>query len=238
MAVTGFGIPANSGSQANVASFNISASLGSGHTCGLVFVATHGAGDLITGVTWNGVTMTRLYKAEDTDTEPGAVVAYFLQGITNGAVTVSRTNNAVVTVGYAIPISASGACEAYQTITRVSSTENINADTSATGTGASGEVNVDDGSTGMDSLRFAVYYSGAATPPAAGPNSQSQSSLDSTSFGSRLVSEGALGQGSRPIGAATGTTDDWAMVAVVVRQIPPPATRVPYSTPYPQLLAH
>jgi hypothetical protein len=215
----GFVASATSGSQASVASFNIG-TLGTGARCGIVFVATHGTGDLITGVTWNGVAMTRLYRAADTDTEPGSVVAYFLDNVSNGTITVSRTNNAVVTVGYAASISAASACEAYQTITRVSATQNTDADTSTTGTGASGEVAVDDGSPGSDSMRFAAAYSGAATPPSNGTNSTALQVLDSTALGSRFVRETTAGQGSRNVGFATGTTDDWAMVAVAVREAP------------------
>jgi hypothetical protein len=216
----GFVASATSGSQASVASFNIG-TLGTGARAGIVFVATHGAGDLISGVTWNSVSMTRLYRAADTDTEPGSVVAYFLDNVTNGTITVSRTNSAVVTVGYAASISAAAGrgCEVAQTITRVSSTQNTDADTSTTGTGASGQVAVDDGSiSGSNSMRFAAYYSGAATPPAAGTNSTGLQVLDSTAFGSRFVRETTAGTGSRSVGSATGTTDDWALVAVAVRE--------------------
>jgi hypothetical protein len=101
----GFVASATSGSQASVSSFNIG-TLGTGARAGIVFVATHGAGDLISGVTWNSVSMTKLYRAADTDTEPGSVVAYFLDNVTNGTITVSRTSSAVVTVGYAASISA------------------------------------------------------------------------------------------------------------------------------------
>lgn len=215
----GYVASATSGSQASVASFNIG-TLGTGARAGIVFVATHGTGDLITGVTWNSVAMTRLYQAADTNTEPGSVVAYFLDNVTNGTITVSRTNNAVVTVGYAASISAAGACEAYQTITVGVATQNTNADTSSTGTGDSGEVSVDDGSPGTNSMRFAAFYTGAATPLSAGTNSTSLQSLDSTSFGSTFVRETTAGQGSRSVGAATGTTDDYALVAVAVREIP------------------
>lgn len=230
----GYVASASSGSQASVASFNIG-TLGTGARCGIVFVCTHNsATDIITGVTWNSVSMTLLYSATDTDTEPGRVEAYFLDNVSNGTITVSRTNNATVTVGYAASISASSACEAYQTITRVSSTQNTNADTSTTGTGSSGEVAVDDASPGTNSMRFAAYYSGAATPPAAGTNSTNLQVLDSSAFGSRFVRETTAGQGSRNVGAATGTTDDWALVAVAVREIPvvsqfpfPPAVMPP-----------
>jgi hypothetical protein len=209
---------ATSGSQASVASFNIG-TLGTGARAGIVFVATHGTGDLITGVTWNGVAMSLLYRAADTDTEPGSVVAYFLDNVTNGTITVSRTNNAVVTVGYAASISTGGAAAVVtQTITRVSSTQNTNANTSTTGTGASGEVAVDDGSRGVNSIRYAAAFTGAATPVAQGTNSTTLHSLDSTAFGSSFVRETNAGQGSRNVGFATGTTDDWALVAVAVSE--------------------
>lgn len=224
------------GAGVSVASFNLTGTLGTGARAGVVFVATHGTGDLITGVTWNSVAMTKLYRAADTDTEPGSVVAYFLDNVTDGTITVSRTNNAVTTAGYAASVSALGACEAYQTITRVAATQNTNADTSTTGTGASGEVAVDDGSPGTDSMRFAAAYTGAATPVNGGTNSTLAHSQDSTAFGSSFVRESTAGQGSRNVGFATGTTDDWALVAVAVREIP--ATRVPYRSHLPQLLAH
>lgn len=219
----GFVASASSGSQASVASFNIG-TLGTGARAGIVFVATHGTGDIITGVTWNGVAMSRLYRAADTDTEPGSVVAYFLDNVTNGTITVSRTNNAVVTVGYAASISATGKTAVRQTITRVSSTQNTDADTSTTGTGASGEVAVDDGTRPTNSMRFAAAYTGAASPVLAGTNSTLLQSLDSTAFGSSFVRETTAGTGSRSVGFATGTTDDWALVAAVVSEIDVTAT--------------
>jgi hypothetical protein len=222
----GFVASASSGSQASVASFNIG-TLGTGARAGIVFVATHGSNDIITGVTWNGVAMSLLFKAMDTDTEPGAVEAYFLDNVTNGIITVSRTNNATVTVGYAASISAASACEAFQTVTLASTAQNTNADTSSGGTGPSVEVNVDDGSPGTNSMRFAAAYSGAATPPLQGTNSTNLQVLDSTALGSRFVRETTAGQGSRPVGFATGTTDDWALVAVAVREVPAPATDDP-----------
>lgn len=230
----GFVASATSGSVSSVSNF-VLGTLGTGARAGIVFVATHGTGDLITSVTWNSVGMTRLYQAVDTDTEPGSVVAYFLDNVTNGAIQVFRTNNAVVTVGYAASISAASTCEVFQTITRVSATQNTNADTSTTGTGASGEVAVDDGSPGTNSMRFAASYTGAATPVAQGTNSTALQSLDSTALGSSFVRETTAGQGSRNVGFATGTTDDWALVAVAVRETP--AAQAPYTNPMPPLLA-
>jgi len=227
---------ATSGSQASVATFDIG-TLGTSARCGIVFVATHGTGDLITGVTWNTVAMTRLYQGSDTDTEPGSVVAYFLDNVSNGIITVTRTNNAVVTVGYAASVSALGPCSVYQTLTRGGNAGSAtDADSTGTGTATSGEVAVTDGSPGTSSMRFSAFYTGAATPIAAGTNSTSLQTLDSTAFGSTFVRETTAGQGSRSVGAATGTTDDWALVAVAIREVPPPPG--PRSTPYPQLLAH
>jgi hypothetical protein len=213
---------ASSGSQASVASFNIG-TLGTGARAGIVFVATHNsATDIVTGVTWNGVAMTLLYRATDTDTEPGVIEAYFLDNVTNGLVTVSRTNNATVTVGYAASLStASVPAYVSQVITRVASTQNTNADTSTTGTGASGEVAVNDGSPGSSSMRFAAAYTGAATPLGAGTNSTALQSLDSTALGSSFVRETTAGQGSRNVGFATGTTDDYAAVFVAVSEATP-----------------
>jgi hypothetical protein len=214
----GFVASATSGSQASVATFNIG-TLGTGARAGIVFVAIHNsATDIITGVTWNGAAMTLIGKATDTDTEPGVVKCYFLDNVTNGVITVSRTNNTVVTVGYAASISAAMATRVSQYITRVSSTQNTNADTSTTGTGASGEVAVDDGSPGTSSMRFAAAFTGAASPVGAGTNSTLLQSLDSTAYGSSFVREATAGQGSRNVGFATGTTDDWAVVAVAVSE--------------------
>jgi hypothetical protein len=214
----GFVASATSGIQTSVASFSIG-TLGTGARAGIVFVCTFGSSTpKDTGVTWNGTAMTLLYSAIDTDTEPGCVRAYFLDNVTNGTITVSRTNDAVAVVGYAASISAATATEVAQVITRVSSTQNTNADTSTTGTGASGEIAVDDGGRPADSMRFAAFYSGAATPPSNGTNSTALQVLDATSYGSRFVRETTAGTGSRSVGAATGTTDDWAIVAVAVSE--------------------
>jgi len=234
----GFVASASSGSQASVASFSIG-TLGTGARAGIVFVCTHNSATAVdTGVTWNGVSMTFLFSATDTDTEPGVTRAYFLDNVANGTITVTRTNNATVCVGYAASISAASACEAFLTRTRAGGVENVNANTSQTGTDTSGELSLDDGSPGTNSMRFAAAYTGASTPVAQGTNSSALQSLDSSLFGSSFVRETTAGQGSRPVGFASGTTDDWAMVAVAVREVPAASTLPPRSTQMPQLLAH
>lgn len=222
---------ASSGAQSSVASFNISASLGTGGRCGIVFVVTYAnvGVPIETGVTWNGTSMTQLYSGADTNTEPGAVRAYFLDNISNGAVTVSRTNNTVVCVGYAASVSALGECEVYQTVTvGGAGTTNTNANTSEAGTAASGEVAVDDGSPGTSSLRYAANFTGNASPLSAGTNSTSLNTHDATAFGSTFVRETTAGQGSRNVGFATGVTDDYAVVAVAIREKPASVPGFPF----------
>lgn len=227
----GFVASATSGSQASVASFNIG-TLGTSAQCGIVFVCTHNSATAVdTAVTWNSVSMTLIGSSTDTDTEPGVTRGYFLDGVTNGTITVSRTNNATVCVGYAASISANSACDIAQWVTQGGGgTFNVNANSSEAGTTGSTEQPVDDGSPGTNSMRFAAAYSGAATPPAAGPNSTALQVLDSTAFGSRFVRETNAGQGSRSVGFATGTTDDWAFMAVAVREIPAKAPPFRHNT--------
>jgi hypothetical protein len=86
-------------------------------------------------------------------------------------------------------------------------------------------------------MRFAACWSGAATPPLNGTNSTALQLLDSTAYGSRFVRETTAGQGSRQVGFATGTTDDWALVAVAVREEPPPPAMRGHRA-HPQLIAH
>lgn len=220
---------ASSGAQSSVASFNISASLGTGARAGIVFVVTYATSTPVeTGVTWNGVSMNQMYQGGDTNTEPGVVQSYFLDNISNGAVTVTRTNNATVCVGYAIAASAASAAEAYQTVTvGGAGTTNTDANTVESGTAASGEKAVDDGSPGTSSMRFAASYTGNISPLGAGTNSTSLQSHDATAYGSSLVRETTAGQGSRSVGFATGITDDYGFVAVAVREAPV-VTDVPF----------
>lgn len=220
----GFVNSATSGAQSSVGSFNIG-TLGTGARAGLVFVVTYAnSGAAIeSGVTWNGQTMSLLYSGADTNTEPGIVRAYFLDNVTNGLITVTRTNNTVVCVGYAISISAAAglSLEVAQVKTvGGDGTVNTNANTSTSGTAASGEYALDDGSPGTSSMRFAASYTGNLSPLGQGTNSTALQSHDQTAYGSSMVRETNAGQGSRNVGFATGITDDLAAVAVAVREKP------------------
>jgi hypothetical protein len=208
----------------------------------LVFVLSIQSTGDDTSVTYGGIAMTLLpYSGSDTDTEPGTIRAYFLDGVPSGAQTVlvNRVNDATSMIGNCVTVTAATACEPYLpgVITQGGSSQNTAATTSGTGTGASGEVAVDDGSPGTDSMRYQAHYTGAATPLGAGTNSTSLHTHDFTSFGWTLVRETTAGQGSRSVGVATGTTDDRASVAVAIREYPPPIeTRARVN--HPQILAH
>jgi hypothetical protein len=168
---------------------------------------------LDTGVTFGGVAMTAVPGGLAVDTvgsgEPGAVRAYYLDNIVQGAstaVVVNRTNNAVVMYGSAETFTAAGACEPFGIVVQSED-------------GAIAQVNVDDGSPGTDSMRVACAYTGAAAPPTAGANSTLDTSIDFGAFGVSTLHETTAGQGSRPVGGVAGS-DDRAYVLFAVRETP------------------
>jgi hypothetical protein len=190
----------------------------------IVFVLSiQGTGD-DTAVTYGGAAMALFGSGADTDTEAGTVRGYFLDNVATGAqdVVVTRVNDATQMMGMAATVTALGACEVYSAgrITKGGGTTQTGVDTSATGTQASGEVSVDDGSPGTSSLRYAAFYTGGATPIAQGANSTLLNNHDFTAFGWTMVRETTAGQGARSVGVATGTTDDTAAVHVAVREVP------------------
>lgn len=184
-----------------------------------------------TGVTYGGAAMTLIGSGSDTDTEPGTVRCYYLDNVASGAqsIVVSRVNDATQMMGMAATVTAGAATDAYAggMVTCGGNQQNTGSNSSGTGTAASGEKSVDDGSPGTDSVRYAAYYSGSATPIAAGANSTLLNNHDFTSFGWSMVRETTAGQGARNVGVTTGTTDDRAAVHIAVRETPaapPPAS--------------
>lgn len=190
----------------------------------IVFVLSVASTAKDTSVTYNSVSMNLIGSGVDTDTEPGFVRCYYLDAPSTGSQTVlvNRTNDATQVQGFAATVTAASATEVYTAgmITQGGSSQNTGANTSGTGTAASGEASVDDGSPGTNSLRYAAYYTGAATPIAAGANSTSLQTEDYTAFGWTFVRETTAGQGSRSVGVTTGTTDDRASVHIAVRETP------------------
>jgi hypothetical protein len=148
-------------------------------------------------------------RAVDTAGEPGDCKAWFLGSdlpTTTTTVRVNRTNNTNVMYAVAITVTAGGTTET----TGVLLEENDQALT---------EENIDDGSPGTDSVRYAGLNSGAGAVLPVGANSTGLQSID---FGSRTVTtvrETTAGQGSRPVGWSAAS-DDVAAVYLAVREPP------------------
>lgn len=190
----------------------------------LVFTFVNANADNATSVTYGGVGMTAVSggRAVDTAGEPGDCKAWFLgSGIPTGnqTVQVNRTNNA--SVMYAVAI----------TVTAGANTE-TNGVVLVQGDGTCAQQSVTDGSTGVDSMRFAGINSGLSsvaslTPPASpGPNvlanGANSTLLQSIVIGTRccaVVRETTAGQGSRSVGFASVTSDDRAAVHLAVREV-------------------
>lgn len=167
------------------------------------------ATDIITSVTYGGTAMTAVTSgfAADTANEPGFCKAYFLgASIPTGtqAVVVNRTNNANV-------------CYA------MCATQTADSDTAYAGVQTQAEnqvrseINIDDGSPGTNSLRYAGAYNGASSNPAAGANSTNIIGIQFAAQGAGMVRENTAGQGARPVGFS-GLSDDWAAVFLAVKE--------------------
>lgn len=221
-----------SADSASVASFTWNHAGGASARAAIVFVMSYAVSTAKdTGVTYGGVSMSLVGSGIDSDTEPGVVRCWFLDNVATGNqdIIVTRTNDATVVRAHAASVSALGVCEAYAAgrVTKGGATTNTGSDTSATGTQASGEAGVDDGSPGTNSLRYGMWYTGAATPLSAGTSSTALGNNDQTAFGVTFVRETTAGQGSRNIGVATGTTDDVAAVLIAIREAPAAAPEDP-----------
>lgn len=107
----------------------------------------------------------------------------------------------------------------------VACTYTANADTILTGFVllqgdlALAQQNVNDGSPGHNTLRYAGGFSGLAAVPAAGANSTLLQSIDFGNQTMTVVRETTAGQGSRPVGV-TGASDDVAFTHFAVVERP------------------
>ncbi len=176
----------------------------------LVFVHTISASDFITSVTYGGTALTRVAGAVaiDATVEPGRTDMFFLgSGLASGnqTITVNRTNNATIMYASAATVTAG-------------------ADVNVTGIQVEEDnqslapVAIDDGSSGIDSLRYAATYYGANSPAPAGTGSTLLTSIDLGSFGNSMVRETTAGQGARNVGFSAAS-DDVAAVYVAVREV-------------------
>lgn len=178
----------------------------------LVFVLTILATPKDTGVTYDGQAMTLVSGGEANDTagEPGTIRTYFLDNVpaTDPAnVVVSRTNDATVMYAVCATVTAAGAVE----VTGIVLLEEQ---------GTFAEQNVDDGSPGTNSERYAFGYYGGASPPPQGTNSTLLFGIDFTAFGANFVRRTNVGQGSLAVGFTQATSDDRAGVHIAVREAP------------------
>lgn len=178
----------------------------------LVFVhVTNNATDTVTSVTYGAVTLTRVPggAAVDAAGEPGRTDLFFAgAGLPAGnqTVTVNRLNNTRIMYATAATVTAA-------------TDTNVLGIVLLEGDGTLAQQNVNDGSPGSNSVRYAGAFSGLNAPPAAGANSTLLQSIDLGNQTAALVRETTAGQGSRPVGFSSGTTDDRAVVHVAVREL-------------------
>lgn len=187
----------------------------------LVLVYTFADQDLVSSVTYGGVSVPAVSGGEAvcTETEASRCRAFFLgSSIPTGTqtVVVNRTNNATVMYAHSFNVTAGGDTEV--------NTAGIVLQTTS---GTLAEVNVDDGSPGTNSQRFAGITSGLGALTLIDPGANSTTFADlQIDIGARIayaVWETTPGQGSRPVGFVSATTDERSAVYLAVREIAAPA---------------
>lgn len=182
----------------------------------LVFVITMlgYVSSLVTSITYGGQALTFVpgSRARDTASEPGASEAWFLgAGIPTGEQTVvlNRTNTTNPIWGVCITVTAGQNTEINEAgIVLLQESQSLV------------EQNVDDGSPGTNSVRYAGLYSGygAAAPPGANSTALQDVAGPSNTLWGVVVRETTAGQGSRPVGFSLGTFDDTAATHLAVRE--------------------
>lgn len=184
----------------------------------LVFTVEQGASGSteISSVTYGGVSMTAVSggQAVDTTSEFGRVQAWFLgSGIPTGSQTVVVNINTDLGVQYhnavCATVTAGGAAEVYTTGIVLFQDD-----------GTYSSQLVSDGSNGIDSLRFALGWSGWSDPVAVdSANTTSLFANDMGVYGWRFARETTAGQGSRGVGFSDSNYDDRAAVHLAIREI-------------------
>lgn len=183
------------------------------------FVA-NASNDDVTAVCYGGTSpsCTALSKvsggeAVDSAGEPGRATAWFLGSSVPSndpaTITVTRTNNADTVYAIAIAVQAATNTEVY-----AAGIVLVQGDTTNMA-----EQSVSDGSTGVDSVRFAAGYRGGNNIPSTGGSSTTVQNIDFGSFTVASVRETTAGQGSRSVGVSDAITDDAAFVHLAVREV-------------------
>lgn len=179
----------------------------------LVFVNNIDTGDFSdnnSAVTYGGVSMTAVTGgfAQDTVGEPCAIKTWFL----GSSIPTGLQSVAVSTTG-GLTMSACCITVTADVDTEYTGVFKLEEDTTLS------EQNIDDGSPGTNSVRFAGISSGRNTPPSAGTNSTVVQSDDYGVTTVSYVRETTAGQGSRPVGWSDGVLDDCAAVFLAIREI-------------------
>jgi hypothetical protein len=179
----------------------------------LLFCIAGSSGDMFTSATYGGVSMSAVSggTAVDAAAETAYTETYFLgSGIPSGAqdVVVQRENSSMGCHACAISVTAGGNTAVYTPGIVV-----------LQGDGTLAEQNVDDGSPGTNSLRFAGGMSGRNTASTPGASSTSIIGRVFSARSHAIARETAAGQGSRAVGFADSNTDDRAFVHLAVYEI-------------------
>lgn len=164
--------------------------------------------DTVTGVKYGGVSLTTAGLAQDNVGEPGNCHAWFLgSGLPTGSQTVEVTTTAGIHNACAI------------TVTSVNNTASVGTVLLEGPDSTLAEQNVDDGSPGSPSLRYAGGFTGLNSPPGVGSHSTSLQSIDNGTDCVVVCRETTAGQGSRPVGFSSASTDDRAFVHLAIKEL-------------------
>ena len=178
----------------------------------LVFVFSEGSsGNNVIGVTYDGEAMTAVPggRAVDTGGENGDCQAWFLgRGTGSGSktVVVTRTNNTDQMYAVCATVVAGTVLTAVTGVVLLQENQTL------------AEQNVDDGTPGTNSVRYAGCYSGDPAIAPAGVNSTALHSIDLGARGFSVVRETTAGQGSRPVGFLNVLSDDVAAVHLAIKE--------------------
>lgn len=183
-------------------------------------VSTASTNDVITGVTYGGVAMTRIGTIASTSTEPGRAYLYFLgAGIPTGAQTVSITHTGTAAEKWACVQTQTAATDSEIGASGTLNTQSVDPQI-ALNTGA------------VSSLRQSIIYNGTnavanLTPVAGMETTIAATSHDFGSFITRFGEQTTAATGSYSIGY-TGSGVDQAMVAVAVQEVQGVVAADPY----------
>lgn len=176
-----------------------------------VFVISVSSLGDITSVTYGGVALSQVAFAADTNTEQAETWAFHLgSSIPTGPQTIVVNTNSLGSNVYAVAFTVTAAKD---TEIYVPGIVLLQED------GTLAEQNVDDGSTGVNSLRLAGGFTGINTAVSAGSHSTAGPDFDFGIDVAQTVSETTPGQGSRPVGFSSGTSDDRAFIHLAVREV-------------------